>query len=38
MRGYETLGMDIRDVAEIVIEGMRAHAAELQLAGDAGEA
>lgn len=38
LRGCEMLGMDIRDVAEIVIEGMQAHAVELQLAGDAGEA
>lgn len=33
LRGCEMLGMDIKDVAEICIEGMRAHAEELQLAG-----
>ena len=31
LRGCEMLGMDIRDVAGIVIEGMKAHAEELQL-------
>ena len=31
--GCEMLQMDIRDVAEIVIEGMKMHAEELQLAG-----
>lgn len=35
LQGCEMLGMDIREVAEIVIEGMKAHAAELQLAGEA---
>ncbi|MBQ6427045.1 MAG: hypothetical protein IJK14_06570 [Clostridia bacterium] len=34
LKGCEMLGMDIRDVAEIVIEGMKAHAEELQLAGN----
>ena len=33
LQGCEMLGMDIRDVAQIVIEGMKAHAEELQLAG-----
>ncbi len=33
LRGCEMLGMDIRDVAEIVIEGMKAHAEELHLTG-----
>ena len=33
LRGCEMLGMDVRDVAEICIEGMRPHAAELGLAG-----
>ena len=33
LKGCEMLGMDIRDVAAIVIEGMKAHAEELQLAG-----
>lgn len=32
LRGCEMLQMDIRDVAEIVIEGMKKHAEELQLA------
>ena len=34
LKGCEMLGMDIREVAEIAIEGMRAHAEELQLTGD----
>ena len=29
------LGMDIRDVAAIVIDGMKAHAEELRLTGHA---
>lgn len=33
LKGCEMLGMDIKDVAEICIEGMKAHAEELQLAG-----
>ena len=33
LQGCEMLGMDIRDVAAICIEGMRSHAAELGLAG-----
>ena len=33
LRGCEMLGMDIRDVAALVIEGMKAHAAELRLTG-----
>lgn len=36
LKGCEMLGMDIRDVAGIVIEGMKAHAAELHLAGQEG--
>lgn len=35
LKGCEMLGMDIKDVAEICIEGMRPHAAELGLAGTA---
>ena len=31
LKGCEMLGMDIKDVATIVIEGMKAHAEELQL-------
>lgn len=39
LQGCEMLGMDIREVSEIVIEGMKAHAEELRLAGEAqGEA
>ena len=34
LQGCEMLGMDIREVSEIVIEGMKAHAAELGLAGE----
>ena len=37
LQGCEMLEMDLRDVAEIVIEGMKAHAAELKLAGSAAE-
>ena len=33
LKGCEMLGMDISEVASIVIEGMRAHADELGLAG-----
>ena len=33
LKGCEMLQMDIREVAEIVIEGMKKHAEELQLAG-----
>lgn len=33
LKGCEMLGMDIRDVAEIVINGMKAHADELKLTG-----
>ena len=32
-KGCDMLGMDVRDVAEICIEGMRPHAEELGLAG-----
>ena len=32
-RGCDMLGMEVRDVAEICIEGMRAHAEELGLLG-----
>jgi len=35
LQGCEMLGMEIRDVAEIVIRGMKAHAEELQLTGSA---
>ena len=38
LRGCEMLGMDIREVAEICIEGMRPHAEELGLLGTGGEA
>ena len=34
LKGCEMLGMDIRDVSAIVIEGMKAHARELQLTGN----
>ena len=34
LKGCEMLGMEIRDVADIVIEGMKEHAEELQLAGE----
>ncbi len=33
LQGCEMLGMEVRDVAEIVIRGMKAHAEELQLTG-----
>ena len=33
LEGCEMLGMEIRDVAEICIRGMKAHAEELELAG-----
>lgn len=35
LKGCEMLGMDIKDVSAIVIEGMKAHAEELQLTGNA---
>ena len=35
LKGCEMLGMDIRDVAAIVIDGMKAHAEELRLTGHA---
>ena len=34
LQGCEMLGMEIRDVSAIVIEGMKAHAEELQLTGE----
>jgi len=37
LKGCEMLGMELKDVAEICIEGMKEHAAELGLAGSAGE-
>ena len=33
LKGCEMLGMDVREVAELCIEGMRAHAAEIGLLG-----
>ena len=36
-KGCDMLGMEVREVAEICIEGMKQHAAELGLAGDAEE-
>ena len=33
LKGCEMLGMDIKEAAAIVIEGMKAHAEELELAG-----
>ncbi len=33
LKGCEMLGMDLRDVAAICIEGMKAHAEELELTG-----
>ena len=33
LKGCDMLGMDLRDVAEICIEGMKEHAEELQLLG-----
>ena len=35
LKGCEMLGMDLKDVAEICIRGMREHAEELQLLGSA---
>ncbi len=37
LQGCEMLGMDVKDVAGIVIEGMKEHAEELGLAGEEGE-
>ena len=37
LEGCEMLGMELKDVAEICIEGMKEHAAELGLAGSAEE-
>lgn len=37
LQGCQMLGMEIRDVSEIVIEGMKAHAEELQLTGTSGQ-
>lgn len=34
-KGCEMLGMELKDVAELCIEGMREHAQELQLTGNA---
>jgi predicted hydrolase (HD superfamily) len=34
LKGCEMLGMELKDVAEICIEGMKEHAAELRLAGN----
>ena len=34
LQGCEMLGMDIRDAAQLVIDGMKAHAAELRLTGE----
>lgn len=34
LKGCEMLGMDIKDVAEICIEGMKEHAAELHLTAE----
>ncbi|MBP5291112.1 MAG: hypothetical protein J6Y90_00635 [Lachnospiraceae bacterium] len=34
IKGCELLGMDLKDVAQICIEGMKAHAEELHLAGN----
>ncbi len=36
LRGCEMLGMDVKDVAAICIEGMKEHAGELQLTGQGG--
>ena len=33
LKGCEMLGMDIKEVSAIVIEGMKAHAEELELTG-----
>ena len=35
LKGCELLGMELKDVAEICIEGMKEHAQELQLTGNA---
>ena len=35
LKGCEMLGMDVKDVSAIVIEGMKNHAEELQLTGKA---
>ena len=37
LKGCEMLGMDVKDVAAICIEGMRPHAEELGIAGNAAE-
>ena len=37
LKGCEMLGMELSDVAAICIEGMKAHAQELQLMGNTGE-
>lgn len=37
LKGCDMLGMELRDVAAICIEGMKEHAEELQLMGTAGE-
>ena len=37
LKGCEMLGMELKDVAAICIDGMRAHAQELQLMGNAEE-
>jgi len=37
LKGCEMLGMELKDVAEICIDCMKEHAAELQLTGSAGE-
>ena len=34
LQGCGMLGMELKDVAEICIEGMKEHAAELQLTGN----
>ena len=38
LQGCELLGMDIKDVAEICIEGMKPYAAEIGLLGTEGQA
>jgi predicted hydrolase (HD superfamily) len=35
LKGCDMLGMELKDVAEICIEGMKEHAQELQLTGNA---
>ena len=37
LQGCEMLGMELRDVAAICIEGMKEHAAELELLGSEGQ-